>query len=181
MLVNICGKGNYSPEIPGDRERADREEYQRAFYSYCWQLVSGLHPDWQLVGFAPMLGIRESYRLRARKILTLNDVVEHGLDAPETFIGKTDHPIDVHGTDLESRLGSIAYGIPYETALPQEYDNLWVAARGIGATHIVSGSCRLSRTLLTIGEAIGKAASIAAQNALDSGDVRVADIADFEN
>ena len=180
ILVNICGHGRYSPEIPGDRERADREEFSRAWLSYCWQLVSGAHPDWSLVGFAPELGIRESYRLRARKILTLNDIMQHSLEAPERFIAKTDHPVDVHGTDLETRLGSIPYGIPYETTLPQEYDNLWIASRGIGATHIASGSCRLSRTMLTLGEAVGKAAAIAAANGMDSGDIRPMDIADFE-
>ena len=179
VLVNICGHGRFSPEIPGDRERADRTEFTRAYYSYCWQVVSGLHPDWRLVGMAPALGIRESYRLRARKILTLNDTIAGGGDK-DAFIAKTDHTIDVHGTDLATRLGPVAYGIPYETTLPQEFDNLWIASRGIGVTHIVGGSCRLSRTMLTLGEAVGKAAAIAAMNAIVSGDVIPREIADFE-
>ena len=179
ILVNICGHGPFSPEIPGDRERADRREYTRAYYSYCWQVVSGLHPDWRLVGMAAALGIRESYRLRARKILALNDVLAGGGDSG-SFIAKTDHTIDVHDTDLATRLGPVAYGIPYETTLPQEFDNLWIASRGIGVTHIVGGSCRLSRTMMTLGEAVGKAAAIAARDAILSGDVNPSDVADFE-
>ncbi|MBQ6471289.1 MAG: FAD-dependent oxidoreductase [Victivallales bacterium] len=180
MLVNICGHGTFSPEIPGDRARADREEYERAYLSYCWQVASGRHGDWALVGFAPELGIRESYRLHARRILTLNDVLAGGGAEARRFIARTDHPIDVHGTNLESLLGSIPYGIPYETTLPLEYDNLWVASRGIGVTHVVNGSCRLSRTLMTLGEAVGKAAAIAAGNGMLSGDVSPGSIADFD-
>ena len=179
ILVNICGHGSFSPEISGDRERADREEFLRAYNSYCWQVVSGLHPDWRLVGMAPELGIRESYRLRARKVLTLNDVLAGGGDS-RSFIARTDHTIDVHGTDLATRLGPVAYGIPYETTLPQEFDNLWVASRGFGTTHIVSGSCRLSRTLLTLGEAVGKAAAIAAKDEVSSDAIVPSEIANFE-
>ena len=179
IVVNICGHGRVSPEIPGDRERADREEFSRAYHSYCWQVVAGLHPDWRLVGMAPALGIRESYRLRARKVLTLNDAMAGGGDRG-SFIAKTNHTIDVHGTDLATRLGPVAYGIPYETTLPQEFDNLWVASRGIGVTHIVGGSCRLSRTMLTLGEAVGKAAAIAASDGLSSDGVIPSQVADFE-
>jgi len=179
IIVNICGHGHFSPEIPGDRERADREEFSRAYHSYCWQVISGLHPDWRLVGMAPELGIRESYRLHARKVLTLNDVMAGGGER-DSFIAKTNHPVDVHGTNLATRLGPIAYGIPYETTLPQEFDNLWVAARGIGATHIVSGSCRLSRTMLTLGEAVGKAAATAAKDNIASDRIIPSQVADFE-
>lgn len=179
-LINICGHGNYSPEIDGDLQRASTEQFNLAYLSYCWQVVSGHHPDWSLVGMAPALGIRESYRLKARKILTLNDIITNSSKHSDHAIAKTDHPIDVHGTNLEQRLGSIPYEIPYETTLPREFDNLWIGSRGIGATHIVSGSCRLSRTLMTLGEAVGKAAAIAAARNLPSGDINPSEIADFE-
>ena len=129
---------------------------------------------------APALGIRESYRLKARKILTLNDVLATRGMHSDHSIAKTDHPLDVHGTNLEQRLGSIPYEIPYETTLPQEFDNLWIGSRGIGATHIVSGSCRLSRTLMTLGEAVGKAAAIASARNLHSDEINPAEIAVFE-
>ena len=60
---------------------------------------------------------------------------------------------------------------PAESPLP---------SRGIGATHIVSGSCRLSRTLMMLGEAVGKAAAIAAARNLRSDEINPVEIADFD-
>ena len=72
-------------------------------------MLSGHHPDWLLVGMAPGLGIRESYRLKARKILTLNDVLINNGRHSDCAIAKTDHPIDVHGMNIEhlSALASV--------------------------------------------------------------------------
>lgn len=179
-LINICGHGNYSPEIDGDLQRASTEQFNLAYLSYCWQVVSGHHPDWSLVGMAPALGIRESYRLKARKIFTLNDIISNNGKHSDRAIAQTDHPLDVHGMNLEHLHGIGAYEIPYECTLPQEFDNLWIGSRGIGATHIVSGSCRLSRTIMTLGEAVGKAAAIAAARNVPSGDINPTEIADFE-
>ena len=181
ILVNICGSGNYSPEIPGDYERVAAEQYKLALNTYYWRVASGMNPDWELVGMAPSLGIRESYRLRARYVMTVNDVFKFGKHYGKYFVGMTDHPLDVHGTDLEARLGSIPYGIHYNSLLPVEFDNLLVASRGIGATHIVAGSCRLSRTLMTCGQTAGRAAAICALSGKLPEDIEVGEIAEFES
>jgi len=180
LLVNICGLGHYSPEIPGDLERVTKEQYELAFNTYCWRVASGLNPDWELVGMAPALGIRESYRLRARKVVTANDVFTFGDAYEKQWIGQTDHPLDVHGTDLEARLGSIPFGIPYDSLLPVEFDNLLVASRGLGTTHIAAGAARLSRTLMTCGQAAGRAAAISAQSGRMLETIAAGEIAEFE-
>ena len=180
ILVNICGSGNYSPEIPGDLARVVREQYKLALDTYYWRVASGMNPDWELVGMAPSLGIRESYRMRARQVVTLNDVLGLGMEYEKHFVGMTDHPLDIHGTDLEARLGSIPFGIPYESLLPIEFDNLFVASRGIGVTHIVAGACRLSRTLMTCGNAAGRAAAICSLTSKLPEDIKVMEIAEFE-
>jgi hypothetical protein len=102
-------------------------------------VLSSHHPDWLLVGMAPGLGIRKSYRLKARKILTLNDVLINNGRHSDYAIAKTDHPLDVHGMNLEYIHGIGIYEILYETTLMQDFDNLWIGSHGIGVTHIVSG------------------------------------------
>jgi len=180
ILVNICGAGTYSPEIPGDYERIVKEQYELALNVYYWRVASGMNPDWELVGMAPSLGVRESYRLRARQVMTLNDVFKFGKHYEKRFIGMTDHPLDVHGTDLEARLGSIPFGISYDSLLPVEFDNLLIASRGIGATHIVTGACRLSRTMMTCGNAAGRAAAMSALSGRMLEDIEPAEIEEFE-
>ena len=81
---------------------------------------------------------------------------------------------------MEARLGSIPFGIPYESLLPIEFDNLFVASRGIGVTHIVAGACRLSRTLMTCGNAAGRAAAICSLTSKLPEDIKVMEIAEFE-
>lgn len=75
-----------------------------------------------------------------------------------------DHAIDVHGegggaTELEE-----PYGIPYDCLLPQEYDNLIVACRGAGFSHIAASSCRLSRTMIGLCHAAGLATALASDD-----------------
>ena len=53
------------------------------------------------------------------------------------------------------------YGIPYSCLLPAEYDNLIAASRGASFSHIAASSCRLSRTMMALGEAAGQASALA--------------------
>jgi hypothetical protein len=166
IVVNICGKGYYNPENPADYEQVCGYHRRLAIDSHRWFVRSGRFPDWQLLGLAPQLGIRESYRLKARHILTETDArAGHQAQTKRGFVAFTDHPLDIHGANIphEERLLDQAYGVPFDCLLPREYDNLLVACRGIGVTHIVGGSCRLSRTVMTIGYNAGLAAAIACE------------------
>jgi hypothetical protein len=55
----------------------------------------------------------------------------------------------------------VGYGIPFRCLMPLEYDNLLVACRGASFSHIAASSCRLSRTMMVLGEAAGAAAAVA--------------------
>lgn len=61
------------------------------------------------------------------------------------------------------------YGVPFRCLLPLEVDNLLVACRGASFSSIGASSCRLSRTMMILGQAAGTAA------ALFGGDVSRAD------
>jgi hypothetical protein len=52
--------------------------------------------------------------------------------------------------------------------LPVEYDNLAVACRGASFSSVAASSCRLSRTMMQLGQAAGTAAALATQAALPS-------------
>lgn len=183
IVVNICGSGRYNPEKPEDYGRVCEEQRRLAIDSYRWFVRSGRFPDWQLLGLAPQLGIRESYRLKARYMLHENDArAGHHAQAKRDFMAFTDHPLDIHGAAIpyEDRILKQAYGIPFECLLAKEYDNLQAACRGIGATHIVSGSCRLSRTVMTMGYNAGAAAATACARNILLEDLEIDGLAEYE-
>ena len=182
-VVNICGKGQFHPEREEDHVKVFREQFKIAYDWYRWQVISGRHSDWKLIGFAPELGIRETYRLKARYILNQNDIkAGYRRQQKRGFIGATDHRLDVHGTKLafHTEYFHPIYGIPYECIQAVEYDNLLAACRGLGVSHLAAGSCRLSRVIMNIGCAAGRAAAKAALSGIMLEDIDPEKIADYE-
>lgn len=122
--------------------------------------------EFELAAIAPMLGIRESWRLVARHVLTEHDVVaglpcQHHADV----IAVADHPCDVHGAGGHLTPVNTAYGVPYRCLLPAGvWENLLVACRGAGFSKIAASSVRLQRTMMQLGHAAGMAAAMAAHS-----------------
>ena len=114
-----------------------------------------------LKSFAPKLGIRESFRTVCRKMLTENEVLG-GLEEQEQgdCVAISDHQLDRHGAKGPGRPVR-PYGIPCGALLPEGKDNLLVAGRIGGFSSLASSSCRLSRTMIRLGEAAGFAAFLA--------------------
>lgn len=148
-----------------------------------WHHFQTIFPEWRryrLGWIAPALGVRETRRLVGRYVLT-----EHDLEATlknqahPDIICIADHPKDVHG---EARQGMIKevrfpYGVPFRCLLPREVDNLAVACRGASFSSIGASSCRLSRTMMQLGQAAGTAAAIARRHRIpvcdtDPGELR---------
>lgn len=130
-----------------------------------WHWVQSVLPemqDYQMTWCAPALGVREGHRLIGRYILTQTD-----LDATlreqthDDVICIADHAKDVHGEAHVSKELTFPYGVPYRCLLPKEFDNLLVACRGASFSSIAASSCRLSRTIMQLGQAAGTAAAIA--------------------
>ena len=71
-----------------------------------------------------------------------------------------DHQMDLHGAKNPNRI-VYPYGIPYRCLLPEGTDNLLVAGRIAGFSCLAASSCRLSRTIIRLGEAAGFAAAMA--------------------
>lgn len=112
--------------------------------------------------YAPMLGIRESYRVVGEVVLSQNDLLANYKNQQQKdIIALADHPMDVHGRNTNLKMLPEAYGIPYRCLIPKGWSNLLVACRGASFTQLAASSCRLSRTMIAIGHAAGFAASIA--------------------
>lgn len=117
--------------------------------------------DYRIKEIYPMIGIRESYRLVGKYVLTADDLIK-GFEAQnlrEEIIAFSDHPVDIHGGDHPGiRILDRPYGIPYSCMVPNEINNLFTACRGASFDSTAAASCRLSRTMIALGEAAGTAA-----------------------
>jgi len=149
-------------------------ECRRRVYSF-WHHVQKQWPEFQqyrISWIAPALGVRETTRVVGEYILTENDL-RAGLarqDHPD-IIAIADHSLDRHGTATGAKELAEPYGIPYRCLLPKGMENVLVACRGASFSSIVASSCRLSRTMMQLGQAAGTAVALAAELSIDLSDV----------
>lgn len=148
-----------------------------------WHHGQTVFPEWRayrIRSTARALGVRETHRTRCLAMLRQQDL-EAGLAAqnlPDT-VTIADHGIDLHG----ARAGSVRpvgspFGIPYRCLVPCGFRNLLVACRGAGFSSLAAAACRLSRTLMQLGQAAGTACALAARTGSDLPDVPPRDLQD---
>lgn len=142
---------------------------QRVYQCWHWLQKEKGFDRYRLVKLFPFTGVREGPRLIGRYILTENDIRAgfSGQRDAERWITLADHALDVHGEGHLCRELSEPYGVPYDCLLPKEFANLAVACRGASFTHIAAASCRLSRTMMQLGQAAGTAAAIAVERGVE--------------
>ena len=140
-----------------------------------WHHLQTGFPEFQsfrLSWIAPGLGVREGPRLVGRYVLTEHDLLT-GLSGQthDDLITIADHARDTHGADTgRAGTGELTqpYGVPFRCLLPHEFDNLAVACRGASFSSVAASSCRLSRTMMQLGQAAGTAAALAVRGAATS-------------
>jgi len=148
-----------------------------------WHHTQTVFPEFQpyrMNWVAPGLGVREGPRLVGRHILTEHDL-DQGLSGQThaDIITIADHCKDTHGANTGRGASNLKqpYGVPFRALLPREIDNLVIACRGASFSSIAASSCRLSRTMMQLGQAAGTAAALARQKQLSSfADVSPADL-----
>jgi hypothetical protein len=128
-----------------------------------WHILQTRYPfaNWKLTWTSPFLGIREGPRLVGRYVLCERDI-DAGLaqQKHEDIIAIADHAVDFHGSTPSREVPNGPYGVPFRCLLAAEYDNLLVACRGASFSSIAASSCRLSRTMMVLGQAAGTAAAL---------------------
>jgi len=140
-----------------------------------WHHLQTSFPEFQacrVIWVAPGLGVREGPRLVGRCVLTEHDLIA-GLSAQahDDIVTIADHARDTHGADTgRAGTGEVTqpYGVPFRCLLPVEFDNLAVACRGASFSSVAASSCRLSRTMMQLGQAAGTAAALVAARGLDT-------------
>lgn len=149
--------------------RAAYDECVRRVKAY-WHFLQSHWPEfraYRLVWVAPMLGVRENRRVVCERMLTENDLVRGwSRQADPDIVALSDHAFDRHGEEGGCRELDEPYGVPYRCLIPKGWRNLLVAGRAAGFSSIAASSCRLTRTMMTLGQAAGTAAVLAARDGL---------------
>lgn len=126
--------------------------------------------DLDFLGFLP--GKRESRRLCGEYMVSQKDICSGKPFPDEIAFGGW--PIDDHfpggfyhrGTPNTDFATSSPYSIPYRALYSENVENLFFAGRNISMTHIAMSSMRVMATCALMGEAVGKAATIACKKGL---------------
>jgi hypothetical protein len=123
----------------------------------------------RLVWIAPALGVRETRRIVGEYVLNENDLLAglSGQKHPDITC-LADHMMDTHGGHSKHR-GELTepYGVPYRCLIPKGFRNLLVACRASSFSSLAASSCRLSRTMMQMGQAAGTAAALAKELNVD--------------
>lgn len=168
---------NMLPTMEG--EEFLKRGYQQAYpecerrVRACWHDLQTRFEEFRrfrLAWLAPALGVRESRRVRGEYVLTENDV-RGGLSSQRhaDIICLADHGLDTHGSHVRGILGELRepYGVPYRCLIPQARRNLLIACRAASLSSLAASSCRLSRTMMQLGQAAGTAAAVARELAVE--------------
>jgi hypothetical protein len=127
---------------------------------------------------APSIGIRETYRIRAERTLTVLDLIEcqhledsvalsgYGWDLP-------DPKRPTHNPGDNRKRNSIFAEIPYGALVPRGIDNLIVAGRCIGTEREALGPTRVMGPCIATGTAAGIASAMALSDRCAMRDVDV--------
>ena len=160
MLPTMEGR-----EFAARSYRDARAECERRVRAY-WHHVQTNWPEFQryrINWIAPALGVRETTRVVGEYVLTEHDL-RAGLSGQEhaDIITIADHAIDRHGAGGGGGEVGEPYGVPYRCLVPKGFSNLLIACRGASFSSLAASSCRLSRTMMQLGQAAGTAAALAA-------------------
>jgi len=130
-----------------------------------WSWTQRTFPEFQRFRFswiAPRLGIRETVHLECEYMLCADDLLQ-GLPGQEhaDIIALADHALDRHGEGGGCVELAQPYGIPFRSLVPKGLQNVLIASMAGGFTPRAATSCRLSRTMMQLGQAAGTAAALA--------------------
>ena len=130
--------------------------------------------DARLKAVAPLLGVRESRRIRGRYVLSVADLVEgkrfedtigfsaYGWDLPNPK-RPSDNPS--HGRKRE------VTPIPYRIMVPVPVENLICPGRAVSVERPVLGPLRVMAPCMAMGEAAGQAAAVVVRSQVPFGEV----------
>ena len=185
-----CNAGHVRGVNPLDRESISRgmiagrqkaREYLFALKKYFPTEFEAAH----IVATAPLLGIRETRRIRGEYTITAEDYRTRRSFPDE--IGRNSYAIDLHdeghfykGVNANEGYGRYgkgdSHGIPLRSLIPRGTDNLFVAGRSISCERAVQSSLRIIPVCFVTGEAAGAAATVCARTGKKSTTIYISEI-----
>lgn len=142
--------------------------------------------NWELdfLGFLP--GKRESRRMCGEYTITQKDITEAKVFSDEVAYGGWG--LDDHfpggfyhqGAPNTHILTPSPHSIPYRALYSKNVENLFFAGRNISMTHMAMSGIRVMATCSLLGEAVGKASSIAVKNNITPHDVYLGEIENLQ-
>ena len=145
--------------------------------------VGGPWSKAEIVATGEQIGIREGRRIQGRYSLSAEDL-QSGLKHPEA-VCKATFPVDVHSlTKEEGQLRGYSahglkvrpYDIPLKALVAKDVDGLLMAGRCISGDFFAHASYRVTGNAVAMGEAAGKAASVAVSSKRLPHEIEIAEI-----
>lgn len=139
-----------------------REITQR-YVAFCRRYLPGFEQSY-LVLTAPLVGVRESRRIRGEYVLTVEDVL--GAHKFDDAVCRNNYPLDIHRDPRDERplVTKLPPGeyheVPYRSLVPLVVENLLVAGRCLSATFEAQSSVRIQSNCRAMGEAAAVAAAL---------------------
>jgi hypothetical protein len=157
-------------------------EITRRYVAFCRKYLPGCERAY-LVFTAPMVGVRESRRIRGEYYLTTDDVL--GARKFADAILRNNYPLDIHRhpKDEKPSLTKLPEGeyheVPYRCLVPLGIEHLLVAGRCLSASFEAQSSVRIQPNCRAMGQAAGLASALSLQagiapRALDGVELRAA-------
>ena len=134
------------------------------------------HQKRQLLGFMPLMGIREGRLIIGEESVTFEDYLEDHLSDQPLFYAYSN--VDSHGKDLAFESEqlqdwivaanlwgvNISVPIPLGALIPKGYEGLLVAGRCLAVDHDIAPCVRMKRDMQKCGEAAANVAYLAIKN-----------------
>jgi len=142
--------------------------------------------NWRIEWIGSLPGKRESRRFVGEHILTQNDVNAKGrfddLVAYGGWSMDDHHPDGFYhpGKPTVFHEAPSPFGIPYRSLYSKNITNMFFAGRNISCTHSAMSSTRVMATCATMGQAVGTAAAICAENGITPHDVYKSKIVELQ-
>lgn len=141
-----------------------REMTQR-YVKFCKSYLPGFENAY-LVLTAPLVGVRESRRIRGEYYVTTEDVL--GGKKFDDAICRNCYPLDIHRKKEEEGIINLHklppgeyHEVPYRALVPLRVENLLVAGRCLSASFEAQSSIRIQSNCRAMGEAAAVAAAMA--------------------
>ncbi len=105
---------------------------------------------------ADKVGVRSSRRLKGRYVYTIEDLrCGKKFNNPAVI---SNYPVDIHTREKNSSILTNygEYQLPIESLISCDYENLYVAGRGLSADEYAQGALRVQASCFSMGEAVAK-------------------------